>query len=127
MKWGVRMEDRRSEYNEKNTVEDLMAWAKARYQGMSFDEFKESLLDNKSKEKNNQSEEHRKVGRQEVLSNSRGKEAVRRTYIMEVENLQKMEEIKVFLYRNQYIQLSQVINDAVKFYYDYLIKTNSQK
>lgn len=39
----------------------------------------------------------KKMGRQEILLNSSGKESLRRTYLIEAENIKRLEEIKVFL------------------------------
>jgi hypothetical protein len=59
----------------------------------------------------------KKMGRQEILLNSSGKESLRRTYLIEVENIKRLEEIKVFLYSDEAIQYSEVINEAIKHYY----------
>jgi len=53
----------------------------------------------------------KKMGRQELLLNSSGKESLRRTYLIE------LEEIKVFLYSDEVIQYSEIINEAIKHYY----------
>ncbi|HAR85079.1 MAG TPA: hypothetical protein DCR69_05060 [Clostridium sp.] len=59
----------------------------------------------------------KKMGRQELLLNSSGKESLRRTYLIEVENIKRLEEIKVFLYSDEVIQYSEIINEAIKHYY----------
>jgi len=59
----------------------------------------------------------KKMGRQETLLNSSGKESLRRTYLIEVENIKRLEEIKVFLYSDEVIQYNELINEAIKHYY----------
>lgn len=59
----------------------------------------------------------KKMGRQETLLNSSGKESLRRTYLIEVENIKRLEEIKVFLYSDEVVQYSEIINEAIKHYY----------
>ncbi len=59
----------------------------------------------------------KKMGRQETLLNSNGKESLRRTYLIEVENIKRLEEIKVFLYSDEVVQYNELINEAIKHYY----------
>jgi len=59
----------------------------------------------------------KEVGKQELHLNSSGKESLRRTYLIEVDNIKKLEEIKVFLYSDEVIQYSEIINEAIKHYY----------
>ncbi|MEG1142603.1 MAG: hypothetical protein RSE41_09205 [Clostridia bacterium] len=59
----------------------------------------------------------KKMGRQETLLNSSGKESLRRTYLIEIENIKRLEEIKVFLYSDEVIQYNELINEAIKHYY----------
>jgi len=62
----------------------------------------------------------KKMGRQETLLNSSGKESLRRTYLIEVENIKKLEEIKVFLYSDEVVQYNELINEAIRHYYQCL-------
>jgi len=59
----------------------------------------------------------KKMGRQETLLNSSGKESLRRTYLIEVENIKRLEEIKVFLYSDEVVQYSEIINESIRHYY----------
>ncbi len=59
----------------------------------------------------------KKMGRQETLLNSSGKESLRRTYLIEVENIKRLEEIKVFLYSDEVVQYNELINKAINHYY----------
>ncbi|GEM_PF-591522 len=59
----------------------------------------------------------KKMGKQELHLNSSGKESLRRTYLIEVENIKRLEEIKVFLYSDEVIQYSEIINEAIKHFY----------
>ncbi len=59
----------------------------------------------------------KKMGRQETLLNSSGKESLRRTYLIEVENIKRLEEIKVFLYSDEVVQYNELINEAIRHYY----------
>jgi hypothetical protein len=58
-----------------------------------------------------------KIGRQATYLNFNGKESLKRTYLIEMENIKKLEEIKVFLYSDEVIQYSEIINEAIKHYY----------
>ncbi|WP_346921059.1 hypothetical protein [Clostridium sp. UBA7339] len=60
----------------------------------------------------------KKMGRQETLLNSSGKESLRRTYLIEVENIKRLEEIKVFLYSDEVVQYNELVNEAAKHYYE---------
>jgi len=59
-----------------------------------------------------------KMGRQATYLNFNGKESLKRTYLIEIENIKRLEEIKVFLYSDEVIQYSEIINEAIKHYYN---------
>lgn len=44
------------------------------------------------------------MGRQSTINNARNNESLRRTYIIETDNIKKLEEIKVFHYRDEIIK-----------------------
>ncbi len=60
----------------------------------------------------------KKMGRQVTYFNLNGKESLKRTYLIEIENIKRLEEIKVFLYSDGVIQYSEIINEAIKHYYN---------
>lgn len=60
---------------------------------------------------------NKKIGRQMVHESPRGNDALRRTYIMEIENLKKLDEIKLIYHENPLIQYSEIVNEAIDFYY----------
>lgn len=66
----------------------------------------------------------RRMGRQETLISCRDKEAIKRTYVIEIENLKRLEEIKVYLYQDQVIQFSEIVNDAIEHYFNCLKADN---
>jgi uncharacterized protein with ACT and thioredoxin-like domain len=59
----------------------------------------------------------KKTGRQATYLNFNGKQSLKRTYLIEMENIKRLEEIKVFLYSDEVIQYSEIINEAIKHYY----------
>lgn len=60
----------------------------------------------------------KKMGKQATYFNLNGKESLKRTYLIEIENIKRLEEIKVFLYSDGVIQYSEIINEAIKHYYN---------
>lgn len=112
----------------------LRLWLQAKSQGVSIDEFlgnskgarKKATAPRSDRPKGHSRQPSkstlakRRMGRQETLVNCRDKEAIRRTYIIEIENIKKLEEIKVFHYSDEIIQFSEIINDAIEHYYECL-------
>ena len=123
-------------------IDEIKAWTKAQAKGMTYGEFKQYTdearkmkstvispgkdikrdLNTVNAPRSKRRRRSRRPSKQEVICNVRGNESLRRTYIMEVENIQKLEEIKVLYYKNKYVQFSEILNDAVEHYYQCLMK-----
>ncbi|WP_346905851.1 hypothetical protein [Clostridium sp.] len=107
-------------------IEDIkkMEAKKKKVKGMSMDIKKKPSLDdsygltNHSRASSKINKIKKEVGKQELHLNSSGKASLRRTYLIEVDNIKKLEEIKVFLYSDEVIQYSEIINEAIKYYYN---------
>ena len=125
------------------SIEEIKAWTFAKARGESYEEFREhweeksssSKTKTKSKIKTNIStstkeniapkaprHKARKTGHQVPHTNMRGTDAVARTYLIELGCLKKLEKIKLLHLDNEYIQYSEIINDAIDYYYEILCK-----
>lgn len=67
----------------------------------------------------------RKTGHQVPHINKQGTETVPRTYLIEVGCLKKLEKIKLLHLDNEYVQYSEIINDAIDCYFEILCRKNS--
>lgn len=138
-------EERENVDESEMSIEEIKAWTIAKAKGKSFEEFKDHW-ENKSsapKEKVNSKakatpkinpptnenivpktprHKTRKTGHQAPHTNMRGTEAVARTYLIELQCLKKLEKIKLLHLDNEYIQYSEIINDAIDCYYEILCK-----
>ncbi|WP_346887476.1 hypothetical protein [Clostridium sp. UBA1056] len=85
-------------------IEDIkkMEAKKKKVKGMSMDIKKKPSLDdsygltNHSRASSKINKIKKEVGKQELHLNSSGKESLRRTYLIEVDNIKKLEEIFIF-------------------------------
>lgn len=110
------------------SIEEIRAWTFAKTRGESYEEFSQhwkkpstpsSSLKSTSKK---HSRRGKRSGRQISRLNTRGKDSVARSYLIELENIQRLEEIKVLYFHNEYIQYNEIINDAIEFYYKKITK-----
>ena len=67
----------------------------------------------------------RKTGHQAPHINKQGTETIPRTYLIEVGCLKKLEKIKLLHLDNEYVQYSEIINDAIDCYFEILCRKNS--
>lgn len=134
------------------SIEEIKAWTFAKARGESYEEFREhwdkkaSSTKTKTKSKINTStiastnisvkenivpktprHKARKTGHQTPHTNMRGTEAVARTYLIELQCLKKLEKIKLLHLDNEYIQYSEIINDAIDCYYEIWLEKNNLK
>lgn len=76
----------------------------------------------KNRSEIDQASDLQKLYRQRIKKDVRNKDCVNRTYLIELDNIKRLEEIKLKLHKNKFVQLSEIINDAIECYYNSLKK-----
>lgn len=123
-------EERENVDESEMSIEEIKAWTFAKARGESYEDFRkhwdEKSSPSKSKEKNPyknvtskaQSPKGKKSSRQKPRTNIRGMDSVSRTYLIELSNIKKLERLRLLHLDNDFVQYSEIINDAIAYYFE---------
>lgn len=124
------------------SIEEIKAWTVAKARGKSYEEFRDHWEDKSSSpkpkvktspkngtSKNNSSKsmgpKGKKSSRQKPRTNIRGMDSVSRTYLMEIDNIKKLEKLRLMRLDEEFVQYSEIVNDAIEYYFEKVCGNNS--
>lgn len=123
-------EERENVDESEMSIEEIKAWTFAKARGENFEDFREHWEDKCSSPKTKQKtlpknsstksmgSKGKKSSRQKPRTNIRGMDSVSRTYLMEIDNIKKLEKLRLMRLDDEFVQYSEIVNDAIDFYFE---------